>query len=327
MVQNILITGGAGYIGSHIANYLQKKGYNIFIIDDLSTGKKSQITKNSIFLKENLLNFKKIYNFIKTKKIDTVIHCAASINVEESMVKKKFYFKNNVTATNILVNIIKKLEIKNFIFSSTSSVYGSNYKMLTEDSKTKPINYYAKTKLKCENIIKKKLIPSKFNVVILRYFNVSGSNYLSNLGQFNNNNQLMINLCNFYLDKKKYFNIYGKNYETKDGTCVRDFIHVLDLADIHWHIVRKFKIKKINLIVNCGYGKGYTVLEIVKKFQKLTNYSFNIKYLNRRKGDIPKSVTSVKLLKKKLKWKPKYNSLNKIILSDLKWQKKLKKLF
>ena len=239
-IENILITGGAGYIGSHVAKQLEKH-YKIYIIDNLSNGYKKLIIKNSKFLKGDIRNFNLVSNFLKKNNIDTVIHCAGLLNVEESMKKKNLYIENNINGTKLLLEAMKKNKIKNLIFSSTCSVYGKVKSSVSEKNKTKPISNYGKTKLKCENLIKQFYNKGYIkNCAILRFFNVAGSNYKSNLGQIKDNGQLIKNLCLTKKKKQKNFFIYGNNYITKDGTCVRDYIHVMDLAGIHSEILKKF---------------------------------------------------------------------------------------
>ena len=199
-IENILITGGAGYIGSHVAKQLEKN-YKIYIIDNLSNGYKKLIIKNSKFLKGDIRDFDLVFNFLKKNNIDAVIHCAGLLNVEESMKKKNLYIQNNVNGTRVLLEAMKKNKIKNIIFSSTCSVYGKVKSTVSEKNKTKPISNYGETKLKCENLIKTFYNKGYIeNCAILRFFNVAGSNYKSNLGQIKDNGQLIKNLC---LSKKK----------------------------------------------------------------------------------------------------------------------------
>ena len=324
-IENILITGGAGYIGSHVAKQLEKH-YKIYIIDNLSNGYKKLIIKNSKFLKGDIRNFNLVCNFLKKNNIDTVIHCAGLLNVEESMKKKNLYIENNINGTKLLLEAMKKNKIKNLIFSSTCSVYGKVKSSVSEKNKTKPISNYGKTKLKCENLIKQFYNKGYIkNCAILRFFNVAGSNYKSNLGQIKDNGQLIKNLCLTKKKKQKNFFIYGNNYITKDGTCVRDYIHVMDLAGIHSEILKKFNKISFFKILNCGYGKGSSVKEIVSNFQKISKYKLNIVYKPRRAGDPPEVVSNIKLLNSFLKFKPKFNSLKKIIYSSYKWEERKSK--
>jgi len=326
MFKNILVTGGAGYIGSHICNCLFNSGYKIFIIDNLSTGYKKLIKKQYNFLNADIGDFKIVSNYLKKNQIDLVVHLAASLSVEESMKNKKKYFVNNFLATKSLLRAIKKNNIKYIIFSSTCSVYGNQNGFVNEKTETNPINYYGKTKLMCENIIRKFKKINKIQYAILRFFNVAGANYNSNLGQINKNGQLIKNLCINFTKRNKKFYIFGKDYNTIDGTCVRDYIHIEDLANIYLSLINFFKKNKNSLILNCGYGKGYKVKNIISTFERISKFNFDIIYKKRRAGDPESLVSDNNLISRKLNWKPKYNSVTKILKSSLLWEKKLLKL-
>jgi UDP-glucose 4-epimerase len=321
-MKNILITGGAGYVGSHVAELLVKKKFKVFIIDNLSTGYKKLICKNSKFYLCNINNFKKINSIIAKNNIDSIIHCAAKLNVEESQNKPKIYFKNNVIGTLKLINACKYTSVKNFIFSSTCAVYGSKLRVVKETSPILPESNYGKTKYKAELLIKEKL--KKINYCILRYFNVVGASKSGKLGQINNNGQLFKNLSIQSLKKKPKINVFGKNYRTYDGTCIRDYIHVSDLADIHLKALVKIDKQCKSIILNCGYGKGYSVLQIIKNFEKISKKNFLINLCSKRKGDITEIISNTNKLSKYLKWKPKYSKLSVAIKSAIRWEKALK---
>jgi UDP-glucose 4-epimerase len=318
-MKNILITGGAGYVGSHIAEFFLKKKFKVFIIDNLSTGYKKLICKNSKFYLCNINNYKKVNSIIAKNNIDSVIHCAAKLSVEESQNKPKIYFKNNVIGTLKLINACKYTSVKNFIFSSTCAVYGSKLRVVKETSPILPESNYGKTKYKAELLIKEKL--KKINYCILRYFNVVGASKSGKLGQINKYGQLFKNLSIQSLKSNPKVNIYGTNYNTPDGTCIRDYIHVLDLADIHFKALNKIKKNNHSVILNCGYGIGYSVLEIVKSFERVSKKKFKINYFTRRKRDIIEIVADIRKMKQYLKWKPKYSKLSVAIKSAIQWEK------
>jgi UDP-glucose 4-epimerase len=321
-MKNILITGGAGYVGSHIAELFLKKKFKVFIVDNLSTGYKRLINKKSHFYFCDIKNYKKIRNIIIKNKIDSIIHCAAKLSVEESQKNPEIYYKNNVIGTLRLINACKNTLVKNFIFSSTCAVYGGRLKVVKETSPILPESNYGKTKYKAELHIKNNL--KQVNFCILRYFNVVGASKSRNLGQINANGQLFKNLSIQSLKSNPQINIYGSNYNTPDGTCIRDYIHVLDLADIHFKALNKIKKNNHSIILNCGYGKGYSVLEIVKSFEKVSKKKFKINYLPRRKGDIIEIIADIKKMKQYLKWKPKYSKLSVAIKNAIQWEKLLK---
>ena len=321
-MKNVLITGGAGYVGSHIAELFFKKKIKVFIVDNLSTGYKKLICKKSHFYLCDIRSSKKLRNIIIENKIDSIIHCAAKLRVEESQKKPEIYYKNNVTGTLRLINACKNTLVKNFIFSSTCAVYGSRLKIVKETSAISPESNYGKTKYKAELLIKNKL--KKINFCILRYFNVVGASKSRTLGQINDNGQLFKNLSIQSLKSNPKVNIYGTNYNTPDGTCIRDYIHVLDLADIHYKALNKIKKNNHSVILNCGYGIGYSVLEIVKSFERVSKKKFKINYCKRRKGDIIEIIADTRKMKQYLKWKPKYSKLSVAIKSAIQWEKALK---
>ena len=320
---NILITGGAGYIGSHIAEHLIRKKINVIIIDNLKTGYKRLINKNSVFIKSDINNKNLLIKTIKKYNIHTIIHLAAYLNVSEAEKNKKKYFKTNILGTKSILDSCKNSNVKNFIFSSSCSVYGNIKGSVSEKNKLNPKGYYAYTKLKGEKLIINYSKKYKLNFGILRYFNVAGASTSGKIGEINpSHGHLIKNLAIQYLKKKPKINIFGNNYNTKDGTCVRDYIHISDLVDIHIKCLKYLNTKKKSFILNCGYGKGYSVNEIVKIFKKLKK-NLSIKYTNRRPGDVDQVYANNNKIKKILRWKPKYNNIRKIIISAINWEKKI----
>jgi UDP-glucose 4-epimerase len=321
---NILITGGAGYIGSHLTELLvNHKEKKIYILDNLSTGHKSLINKKTEFIKGDIKNLKFLKKTINKKNIDTIIHLAALLNVSEAEKKKNKYKNNNINGTRNLILSCKGSNVKNFIFSSSCSVYGNVKGSVNELRKLNPQGYYARTKYECEKLIKKYSKKFNFNYAILRYFNVAGASQSGKIGEIETSHgHLIKNIAIQLLKKKPQINIFGKDYPTKDGTCIRDYIHVSDLSEIHIKVLNYIKNKKKSLILNCGYGRGYSVLEIIKICKDIRN-NLNITFTKRRKGDIAEVYSDVKKIKKLLKWKPKFNSLKKIITSAINWEKKL----
>jgi UDP-glucose 4-epimerase len=320
-MKNILVTGGAGYIGSHIVEQLVKKSFlNIFIVDDLSTGHKRLISKKANFIKANINKTQLIKKIILKNKIDTIIHLAAKTIVTESEKKPKLYYNVNVLGTRSLLNAAKNSSVKNFLFSSTAAVYGSKIRFVNENSRTLPDSVYGKTKLQAENLVKKEF---KKNYIILRYFNVVGASPSKKIGLINKYGQLFKNFAVEILKKEPKLNVYGNDYNTADGTCIRDFIHVSDLADIHLKVL--FKVSKNNksIILNCGYGKGFSVLEVVNNFKKFSKNKVLVKFEKRRKAEIVESVANVIKLKKYIKWRPKFFNLSRMIKNSIDWEKKL----
>ena len=325
-VNKILITGGAGYIGSHVAEKLVKTKCKIVIIDNLQRGSRKLINKKTNFIKADINNTKKIRQIILKKKIDTIIHLASFASVAESQKYKKKYYLNNVIGTQKLLQACKDTNIKNFIYSSSCSIYGNVKGKVSETNKPNPKSYYAFTKYKSENLIKNFSKKYQFKYIILRYFNVAGASNSGKIGEIGNRNDRLIkNLAiQFFKDKAK-INIHGINYKTKDGTCVRDYIHVSDIADIHDMCIDYLNKNFKSNIFNCGYERGYSVLEISKIFKKLKKNTI-IKFGKRRSGDVGQVFANSSKFKKMFKWKPKYNDIKKILISSIKWEKKLNHL-
>jgi UDP-glucose 4-epimerase len=320
---NILITGGAGYIGSHIAEQLINDN-NIIIFDNLKTGHKKLINEKAIFIKGDINNKKLLTIIIKRYNIQTIIHLAALLNINEAERDKDKYKINNILGTRNLIFAFKNLNVKNLIFSSSCSIYGSVKGIVNERKKPNPQGYYAYTKFKAEQLIKKYSKIFKFKYAILRYFNVAGASRSGQVGEIEESHDHLIkNIAIQSLKRKPIINIYGNDYQTKDGTCIRDYIHVSDLADIHIKALNFLDKNKKSIILNCGYSRGYSVLEIVNIFKKIKK-NLIIKYHKRRPGDVAEIYSSTKKLNKLLKWKPKYN-LNEIIKSAISWEKKLQK--
>ena len=289
---NILITGGAGYIGSHIVEELIKKN-KVFILDNLVTGFRKLINKKATFIKDDINNISSVKKIIKEKTLNLIKAC-------------------------------KNSNVRNIIFSSSCSIYGDVKGPVGEGKKPNPQGYYAFTKFKGEEIIKKYSKKYNYRYAILRYFNVAGASKTGKIGEIEkSHNHLFKNLAISSLKQKPIINIYGNNYNTKDGTCIRDYIHVVDLADIHIECLKRINLLKKSLILNCGYGKGNSVLQIVKKFQKIIKKKITINFKSARPGDIAQVYANTLRLKKVIKWKPKYNNLEIMLKSAIKWEKKL----
>ena len=322
-MKNVLVTGGAGYIGSHIVELLIKKQYRVFIVDNLVTGYRKLINKKAKFYKLNILNSNKIKKIIVKNKIDSIIHLAASLSIGIGEKYPKKYYKNNVQGAKNLMKACKNTNIKNFIFSSTAAVYEEGFKHVTEKSAIKPKSVYGKTKRKAEKIFIATSKRYNFNYGILRYFNVCGASPSGKIGLITKGDHLFKNFSMEIIKKKPVFNIYGNNYKTPDKTTVRDYIHVSDLAEIHLKVLKKISLINKSTILNCGYGRGISVLEALNAFKKYSKNKIKIVIKDRRAGDMEKIVASNERLLKFTNWKPKYRNLNKIIKSCLKWEKKI----
>ena len=324
MTKNILITGGAGYIGSHISEILIKKNKNIFIVDNLSTGFRKLLHKKAKFFNLDIRNSFKLNKVINNYNIDSIIHLAAVLSVGESEKKPKKYKSINIDGTKKLLNSIKKTKVRNIIFSSTCAVYKDGLVRVNEKSSVKPTSVYGKTKLKGEKLIKSFSKKNGLNYGILRFFNVAGASASGKIGQINKGDQLFKNLSLEVKKKFPVFKIYGSDYSTRDGTCIRDYIHVSDIAEIHYKVLEKIDFANKSKVLNCGYGKGISVYTVVNEFRKHANKNLKILKLPRRKGDMTQIISNTNNLHKFINWVPKFRNIKKIVKSCLIWEKKNK---
>ena len=322
MIKNILITGGAGYIGSHISEILVKNKKKIFIVDNLSTGYRTLINKKAKFFKVNILEVKTVKKIIQENKIDSVIHLAANLIISEGEKYPKKYYRNNVVGTQNLLKACSKSTVKNFIFSSTAAIYKDGQFKVSENSIIKPKSVYGKTKINCEKIIQSFCKRNNINYGILRYFNIAGSSPSGKIGLINKSDHLFKNFSREVMKKRPVLKIYGNDYKTKDGSCIRDFIHVSDIAEIHFKVLEKIDKTNKSKILNCGYNKGTSVLDVANEFKKQTSKKVKILITKRRKADLVKIIASNNKLMRFIRWKPKFNNLRKIVKSCLMWEKR-----
>ena len=320
-MKNILITGGAGYIGSHVTETLIKNKKKLFIVDNLSTGFKKLINKNAKFHKVNILDSEKIKQIIFKFKIDSVIHLAGSLVIGFGEKNPKLYYKNNVLGTKSVLLACKNTSVKNFIFSSTAAVYQDKQKIVHERSKIKPKSVYGKTKIKAEKLIISNCKKFKINYAILRYFNVCGASPSGKIGLISKTDSLFKNISVALMKKNPVIKIYGNDYNTPDGTTIRDYIHVSDLADVHYRILKKISETNKSTIVNCGYHKGTSVRDAVNEFKKQSKKKISILNQKRRTGDLAIVIANNKKLHNTIHWRPKYYKLSTMVKSCIAWEK------
>lgn len=327
---NILVTGGAGYIGSHTCVELLQAGHEVIVVDNLSNSKYEaikrveEITKKKIqFHKVNILNKKDLSKIFSHHKIDSVIHFAGLKAVGESVEKPLSYYHNNVVGTITLCEVMKKHQVKNIIFSSSATVYGDPQSVpITENFPLSATNPYGRTKLMIEEILEDIIAAdNEWNVVLLRYFNPVGAHSSGKIGEdpCGIPNNLMPFISQVAVGKRDRLQVFGNDYKTKDGTGVRDYIHVVDLAQGHLKALKKIDDNSGLNIYNLGTGKGYSVLEMIKAFQKATGKEILYNFVDRRAGDIAECFADPSLAEKELNWKAEYD-IEKMCEDTWCWQ-------
>ena len=321
---NILLTGGAGYIGSHAALSLLDDGHKVHIIDNLSTGNEILIPENAKFTNCNINNEEVISKLIQSNNFDMLMHFAGFIQVEESVKYPEKYFENNTNNSIKLFNICKENGLTKIIFSSTAAAYGlvSENKLIDEYTNLNPQNPYAESKIQTEKFLFDN--ENNFQFIILRYFNVAGADKKLRSGQISKKSTHLIKkISEVVVGKRDQIKIFGNNYNTPDGTAIRDYIHVSDLADIHLEVA-KYLLKNLDSnLFNCGYGNGFSVLDVVNTTNNIYQNKIIYKFSNRREGDVEKLISDNSKLLKYIKWRPKYNDLKEIINSSIKWEEKI----
>lgn len=323
-MKRILITGGAGYIGSHTVKDLGKEGYELLTVDNLSTGNRWAVKYGELVVAD-LADVDGISRIIDEFKPEAVIHFAASISVEESVKDPVKYYRNNVVNTVNLVNTMLRHGVKNFVFSSSAAVYGIPEEIpISENALLMPINPYGRTKAVIENFLKDlSESDSDFRYVSLRYFNAAGADPEGEIGfAYPNPTHLIIRGVKTALGQYDRLEIYGTDYPTPDGTCVRDYIHVSDLARVHLLALEYLLGGGESDVFNVGYGRGYSVKEVISSIEKVTGQKLNVIEAERRKGDPPALIADPSRIMSKLGWKPKYDDLDFIIETAWKWEKK-----
>ncbi|MDF2952848.1 MAG: UDP-glucose 4-epimerase [Thermodesulfobacterium sp.] len=318
----VLLTGGAGYIGSHVAKLLTKNGYEVIIIDNLSSSNPRKIYGK--LYKVDLKEEKSVLEILRKEKPDIVLHFAAFISVPESLEKPFLYYENNVGNTIKLLSALRKAEINNFLFSSSAAVYGiPDVVPVSEAAELKPINPYGETKVMVEKILRDMAKAREINYISLRYFNVAGADPEGELGPtYKQPTHLIIRALKTAKGEYPYLEIFGTDYPTPDGTCIRDYIHVMDLAEVHILAMEYLLSTRESLVLNCGYGKGFSVREVVSTVKKVTGIDFKVVETKRRAGDPPVLIADNSKIRKILKWEPKYDSLETIIKNAWHWELK-----
>ncbi len=323
---NILITGACGYIGSHFVRLAKNiPGFNLFAIDDLSTGKKTSIPESIPLLIEPLENTKAVKAFIAENKIDVIFHFAGKIVVSESVVNPHKYYISNTMNTANLADIAAKNGVEYFIFSSTAAVYGQpkNGEKIKEDDEKNPVSPYGASKLMSERIIADIAKTCDMKYAILRYFNVAGASEDLSIGQETPNaTHLFRAVCDTALGLRDSLDIYGNDYSTPDGTGIRDYIHVCDLVSAHYSVLKYIQREKKSEIFNIGYGRGVSVLEAKNAVEKVSGTKIRTEFKPRRPGDCACVISDNTKITSLTDWQPKYRDIKTIAGHAYAWEKK-----
>lgn len=316
----ILVIGGAGYIGSHFVEELVNE-QEVIVLDNLSTGHRYLLNENVKFIEGNLGDVNLLNDIFSNYQIDAVIHFAASSLVGESVINPIKYYENNVSATFNLLQTMIAYDVKKFIFSSTAATYGiPNTDLITERTGTNPINPYGKSKLMVEWMLEDFSKSYGLSYVILRYFNAAGAHENGRIGESHSpETHLIPIILEHLLGKRETIAVFGNDYPTEDGTCIRDYIHVTDLANAHLLSLNALLKNEVETeMFNLGNGAGYSVMEVIKACEEVTSEKATVVIENRREGDPAKLVASSEKIKMMLGWTPEYN-LSSIVETAWKW--------
>jgi UDP-glucose 4-epimerase len=320
----VLVTGGAGYIGSHVARQLREAGEAVVVLDDLSTGFESAVLGAPLVV-GNTGDRELVAKIIDEHRVDTVMHFAARTIVPESVADPLRYYGNNTCATRSLLECCQKKGVGHFVFSSTAAVYGiPEGGRAREDSPTSPINPYGSSKLMSEWMLRDLSAATPLRHVILRYFNVAGSDPEMRIGQSTAAATLLFKVASeVAVGKRKHLSVFGTDYPTPDGTGVRDYIHVEDLASAHVGALRYLRDGGASTTLNCGYGHGYSVRDVIRAVERAHGAPLEVVEEPRRAGDPPTLIAVADRVREVLGWVPRYDDLDTIAKTSLAWERKL----
>jgi len=320
----VLVTGGAGYIGSHTTYALLDRGDEVVVLDNLSTGIRSQVGAKAAFVQGEVADQALVARIIREHKIDAVIHFAGSIVVPDSVAEPLAYYANNVVASRALIETCVKEGLKQFIFSSTATVFAEDAAQpLAEDSPKSPISPYARSKLMTEWMLEDTSRAYDFRHVVLRYFNVAGADPQGRTGQSTPKaTHIIKRACQVALGRVDHLDVFGTDYPTPDGTGVRDYIHVSDLAAAHLLALDALRAGAVSTSYNCGYGRGTSVRQVIAGVERVLGHKLPVKERARRPGDPPTLICDPTRLKTDLNWRPEHDDLDEIIRSALDWERR-----
>jgi len=321
----ILVTGGAGYIGSHMVHELTDAGESVVVLDNLSTGFRFLIPSRIPLVVGNTGDQELVADLLRQHRVESIIHFAASIVVPESVADPLGYYRNNTINTALLLQAAVAAGVKHFIFSSTAAVYGNPAAVPVEETAaTNPISPYGMTKLMSEVVLHDTARAHGLSFVVLRYFNVAGADPKMRTGQSTPQATHLIKIvAETILGKRDNMSVFGTDYPTPDGTCIRDYIHVSDLARAHSASLAHLRRGGANATFNCGYGHGYSVLEVLEAARRVSGSNFPVEYAGRRAGDSVSLVADVSRIQGTLDWRPLYDNLDTIVQHALAWERRL----
>ena len=322
---SLLVTGGAGYIGSHMVLELLDAGEHVIVIDNLSTGFRRAVPEGVPLIVGDVCDQALVSRLISEHGVEAIIHFAASLIVPESVRDPLAYYRNNTVNSRALIESAVKGGVKHFIFSSTAAVYGNPEMVpVAEDGATRPISPYGSSKLMTETILRDASRACGFGHVILRYFNVAGADPKGRSGQSTKDATHLIKVAvEAALGLRSKIEIFGTDYPTPDGTCIRDYIHVSDLVQAHLEALRHLRSGGHSLTLNCGYGHGFSVREVLDTVKRMSGVDFRVENAARRSGDPAQIIAETKLIRQTLGWRPRFDDLSTIIAHALAWERHL----
>lgn len=323
---SILVSGGAGYIGSHVVLQLRARGERVIVLDDLSTGFRQSVLDTPLVVGK-VGDREQVLELLRTHAVDTVLHFAAHTIVPESVSDPLKYYGNNTCSTRNLLECCVATGVRNFVFSSTAAVYGIPAdSFAAETTPTAPINAYGTSKLMSEWMLRDVAASSSLRYVALRYFNVAGSDSSGRIGQATKKATLLVKVaCEAVVGKRPHVSIFGTDYPTPDGTGVRDYIHVEDLATAHLDALAYLRAGGAPVVLNVGYGHGYSVREVLTSVERVAGRPLTVREEPRRPGDPPSLVARADRVRSALGWKPRLDDLDTIVRTALEWEKRLQR--
>ncbi|MCQ8240154.1 UDP-glucose 4-epimerase GalE [Rhizosaccharibacter radicis] len=321
----VLVTGGAGYIGSHASLALLDAGIPVVVLDNLCTGDRRAVPDGATFIQGSTGDAGLVGDVLRFFQIDAVLHFAGSLVVSDSVANPLGYWRNNVCNTLSLADSCVRAGVERMVFSSTAAVYGpSDAAMVGEDAPTAPITPYGSSKLSAERMLAEAGAAHGLRVAALRYFNVAGADGAGRTGQYTAGATHLIKVaCEVATGQRDALDVFGEDYGTPDGTCVRDFIHVSDLAEAHVLALRYLRRGGEATTLNCGYGTGHSVRAVVRAVERETGRPLPLRRAERRPGDIPALVARADRIRQTLGWQPRHQGLDRIVGSSLAWERRM----